>query len=206
MSKQLGFYYDQSRCSGCKTCVVACKDWNDVKPGPANWRRVTYVEKGEFPHARSYQLSMGCNHCEKPVCLEVCPVDAISKTEDSGLVIVDRNLCIACHECAENCPFGVPQFGDDDSEPVAGPDWNDPHPMQKCTGCWDRLAIGKQPACVDSCLQRALDFGEIDALAKKYPKTIATVAGFPKDTMAPDGSEIEPTKPSILFKAKVEPK
>lgn len=182
--------------------MVACKDWNDVKPGPANWRRVTFVEQGQFPDARSYQLSMGCNHCAKPACIEVCPVDAISKRKENGLVIVDRNLCVACGQCAEACPFGAPQYGDDSSEPVAAKEWNEPHPMQKCTGCWDRLAIDKEPACVASCLQRALDFGALDELAAKYPDYVRTVTGFPKEAISADGSKIDPTKPSILFKAK----
>lgn len=202
MNEQHGFYYDQSRCSGCKTCVVACKDWNGVNPGPASWRRVTEIETGSFPATRSFQLSMGCNHCETPACAEVCPVDAISKRAEDGLVLVDRNLCIACHQCADACPFGAPQYGDDESEPVADEQWNDPHPMQKCTGCWDRLAIGKEPACVGSCLQRALDFGPISELRKKFPEATDTVLGFPADDISMDGEKIAATKPSILFKKK----
>jgi anaerobic dimethyl sulfoxide reductase subunit B (iron-sulfur subunit) len=46
---QLGFYVDQSRCTGCHTCVVACKDWNDLPAGPVNWRWVSSVEEGVFP-------------------------------------------------------------------------------------------------------------------------------------------------------------
>jgi len=46
---QMGFYFDQTRCTGCFTCVVACKDWHDVPPGPASWMRVTTVEKGKYP-------------------------------------------------------------------------------------------------------------------------------------------------------------
>ena len=26
---KMGFYYNQSACTGCKTCQVACKDKND---------------------------------------------------------------------------------------------------------------------------------------------------------------------------------
>jgi anaerobic dimethyl sulfoxide reductase subunit B (iron-sulfur subunit) len=34
---QLAFYFDQTRCTGCYTCVVACKDWHDIPAGPASW-------------------------------------------------------------------------------------------------------------------------------------------------------------------------
>jgi anaerobic dimethyl sulfoxide reductase subunit B (iron-sulfur subunit) len=37
---QLAFYFDQTRCTGCYTCAVACKDWHDVPAGPASWMRV----------------------------------------------------------------------------------------------------------------------------------------------------------------------
>ncbi len=202
MNKQYGFYYDQSRCSGCKTCVVACKDWNNVNPGVANWRRVTFVEQGVFPDARSYQLSMSCNHCEVPACMEVCPVDAITKRVEDGVVLVDRALCVACQECGEACPFGAPQYGDDESERVADESWNEPHPMQKCTSCWDRRAVGKQPACVGACPQRALDFGSLDELSKKYAKLSMSVPGFPKDSQGAGGEDVEPTNPSIRFTGK----
>ena len=42
----IGFYFDQTRCTGCSACRVACKDWNDIPAGPENWMRVLYTEKG----------------------------------------------------------------------------------------------------------------------------------------------------------------
>ena len=46
---QIGFYFDQTRCTGCSACRVACKDWNDIPAGPENWMRILYTEKGKFP-------------------------------------------------------------------------------------------------------------------------------------------------------------
>ena len=43
---QMGFYFDQTLCTGCYTCIVACKDWHDVPAGPASWMRLKTVEKG----------------------------------------------------------------------------------------------------------------------------------------------------------------
>ncbi|CAG1015388.1 partial anaerobic dimethyl sulfoxide reductase subunit B (DMSO reductase iron- sulfur subunit), partial [Anaerolineales bacterium] len=95
---QYAFYYDQSRCMGCETCLVACKDWNGVKPGPAKWRRITITEDGTFPALTVFNLIMSCNHCEEPVCVEVCPTEAIFKRED-GIVIVNRSVCENNLEC-----------------------------------------------------------------------------------------------------------
>jgi hypothetical protein len=46
---QVGFYFDQTRCTGCSACRVACKDWNDIPAGPENWMNVHYSEKGKCP-------------------------------------------------------------------------------------------------------------------------------------------------------------
>lgn len=202
MSQQHGFYYDQTRCSGCKACIVACQDWNDVAPGPAVWRKVTRVESGQFPDARSFNLSMACNHCAVPACLPVCPVSAIYKRESDGVVLVNRATCIACHECERVCPFGAPQFGDDESEPLKSQAWQKPHPMQKCTSCWDRRAVGLQPACVAACTQRALNFGSLEDLKLRYADTVTKVLGFPADDISRKREPIAPTVPSFLFKKK----
>ena len=45
--KQLGFFIDSSRCSGCKACQVACKDKNNLEPG-RRFRRVYEVTSGGF--------------------------------------------------------------------------------------------------------------------------------------------------------------
>ena len=47
---QMGFYFDRTRCTGCYTCTVACKDWHDINAGPANWIRLLTIEDGKFPN------------------------------------------------------------------------------------------------------------------------------------------------------------
>ena len=203
VKKQMAFYFDQNRCMGCNACVVACKDWNNVKPGPANWRRKYSSEDGVFPKLSVFNLIMSCNHCTNPACLTACPIGAIYKREVDGIVLVDRSLCYSLKLCQTACPFGAPQFGDDKSEPKKMSTWMVDHPMQKCTFCWDRLADGKAPACVAACPQRAIDYGFIDDLYKKYPDAQKTVIGFPDSTIASDGTKLElDTIPNILFKPK----
>jgi anaerobic dimethyl sulfoxide reductase subunit B (iron-sulfur subunit) len=146
---------------------------------------------------------MSCNHCTNPACVKACPIGAIYKREEDGLVIVDRDICMSLKLCKAKCPFDAPQFGDDKSEPRKKSSWRVKHPMQKCTFCWDRLDEGKAPACVASCPQRALDYGTIEELYKKYPAAQKTVIGFPSSSIAADGTPLdEDTMPNILFKPK----
>lgn len=208
MSTQYAFYFDQTRCMGCHACVVTCKDWNQVEPGPARWRRLRTAEVGSFPQTAIYNVTMGCNHCANPACLTACPVGAIYKRDEDGIVLVDRTKCQSIRACAARCPYGAPQFADDDQEPTMDPSWLVAHPMQKCTMCVDRVTVGKNPACVDSCPQRALDFGTVDALKAKYPQAqqiIGILPHFPSvdSDRDPQGNVLDKdTVPSFFIKAR----
>lgn len=108
---QLGFYFDQTRCTGCYTCAVACKDWNNIPAGPAHWRRIVSIEEGDWPDLFAAYLSTSCNHCVDPICAVVCPADAISKREKDGVVLVDREKCREDFPCGiisnwKDIPFG----------------------------------------------------------------------------------------------------
>jgi len=201
---QMAFYFDQNRCMGCHACVVACKDWNDVQPGQARWRRLSTKESGVFPDVNVFNLVMSCNHCENPACTVACPVGAIYKREEDGIVIVNRDLCQDIRACAVACPYGAPQFGDDESEPVAKSSWAVDHPMQKCTFCWDRLDKGLKPSCVASCPQRAIDFGTAEEIATRYPTAVKTCVGMPASDKDSNGNTLESgdTLPSIFFNPK----
>ena len=128
--------------------------------GPASWLRVKTVEKGKYPDLFASFLPVSCYHCLNPACIPACPVNAITKREEDGIVIVDREACLGkddCGLCLEACPYDAPQFGAEENAK-----------MQKCNLCLDRWAEGKKPVCVDSCPTRALDAGPIDELRSKY--------------------------------------
>jgi phenylacetyl-CoA:acceptor oxidoreductase 27-kDa subunit len=172
---------DLRRCVGCQTCTAACKETNATPPG-VQWRRVLDVEAGAYPDVRRIFLPTGCNHCDVPPCLEVCPSTATRKRDD-GIVTIDYDLCIGCAYCAVSCPYEA-RFKVDAAEYVYGaaPTAQERSRLAgqkigvatKCTFCVDRidagLAAGKvpgmdaeaTPACVNSCLSGALRFGDLD--------------------------------------------
>lgn len=182
---QRGFYFDQTRCTGCLTCGVACKDWHDIPAGPVKWRVIKPIEKGVFPEPFVAYLAESCYHCGSPGCADACPVGAISKREEDGIVVVDREMCLGrsvCGgQCRDACPYGAPQFAEGEEDQ-----------MQKCDLCLDRLAEGKKPVCVESCPLRALDAGPVARLREKYGSS-QEAAGF---------AYSEELRPSVVFKGK----
>lgn len=193
---QLGFYFDQSRCIGCNACSVSCKDWNQVNPGPVRWRKQQNYETGNSVFEN---LTMSCNHCEEPACMAACAANAITKT-DKGIVIVDRNKCQQLQACITACPFAAPHIADDLQEPKKGENWVVDHPMQKCKYCWERIEDGNSPVCVSACPVRALDYGDIDDLQRKYPDAVRmNKADFPY-AYSPNTTTTTDTKPSFFIK------
>jgi formate dehydrogenase iron-sulfur subunit len=141
--EQYRFHFDMAKCIGCKCCVVACNEQNG-NPAAINWRRVSEIEGGWYPNARRAYLSMGCNHCADPTCLQGCPVDAYTKDAATGIVRHSADACIGCQYCTWNCAYGVPQFNAERG--VVG----------KCDMCYGRLSIGQSPACVSACPEGAI--------------------------------------------------
>ncbi|OZS72383.1 4Fe-4S ferredoxin [Providencia rettgeri] len=126
--KQYGFYFDSTKCTGCKTCQVSCKDEKDLDLGP-KFRRVYEFGGGSWQQQEgiwqqnvySYYLSISCNHCSNPTCVAGCPTGAMHKREQDGLVVVDQTICVGCYErvekgmkpvCVESCPQRALDFDD----------------------------------------------------------------------------------------------
>lgn len=192
------FYFDQNRCTGCKACIVACKDWNQVNPGPVSWRKIVSAEDDGSNECdfKVLNVTYGCLHCAEPECVKACASGAIKKDSETGAVIIDRELCSGLELCVSACPYNAIYIADDEQEPEKQAEWQVRHPAQKCTMCWDRLAVGKKPACVDCCPQRALDFGTASYLEEKYGSSVLL------ERELKDVFKCEPTSPSILFKKK----
>ncbi len=153
MSNQYAFYVDTTRCIKCWACQVTCKQWNGIEAGTTARRTVQEIVTGTFPDANRQFISTACSHCENPACVEMCPTGSITKREEDGLVVVNKETCIGCQTCATACPFGIPQYSPADGK------------MDKCDGC---LTCGRtpedEPHCVASCPTKALHFGPIEEM------------------------------------------
>lgn len=111
---QYGFYFDATRCTGCKTCEAACRDYHDL-PLELSYRHVYELEGGSWSQAAdgtwttdsyTYYTSFACSHCTNPACTHVCPTGAMHK-DDDGIVSVDSHRCIGCGYCELACPYGL---------------------------------------------------------------------------------------------------
>lgn len=176
----LGFYFDATRCIGCHTCQIACKDRNRIMEPGILLRTVYSYEAGEYPSSEMYHYPATCNHCESPLCVANCPTGAMYAADD-GTVQCDSEACIGCQTCISACPYGIPRFFEEKG--IAG----------KCDSCKDLRDAGMNPACVDACPLRALDFGERDELKEKHGSDLVS-----ETACWPDGG----TGPKTLIKAK----
>ena len=177
------YLIDTTKCVGCRSCQVSCKQWNDLpaektelKPqnlglqnpttlSAKTFTVVTYHEVADSgaPGGLKYVFAKRqCMHCNDPACASACPTTAMHKTRE-GMVVYDDTKCIGCRYCMLACPFGVPTVQWDSLTPK----------IRKCTGCYDRVSAGDVPACVKSCPTGAVSYGDRDqliALGKKRIK------------------------------------
>lgn len=192
MAKQLAFYFEQKHCVGCKTCQIACKDKNNLAVGQL-FRRVSEQEGGTYEkrgaaviprNVYAFWLSISCNHCVNPVCVEHCPTAALQKRAADGIVHIDQERCIGCKTCIKYCPYGAPQFNPATNK------------VGKCDFCRDLLAEGKEPVCVSSCPVRTLGYGTLDELREKYGALNQT-KGLPNATITQPALVITPHRHAI---------
>ncbi len=172
-----GYLFDMASCIGCMACQVACKEQNKLPVGEY-FRRVSHVEIVQDGKSDWVNFSGACNHCADPLCIKVCPTEAMHKGQD-GTVQHDKNKCIGCAKCVCSCPYGAPSISK-----ITGY-------AQKCTACADRRGEGLEPACVAACVTGALRFGELSELSESGMEVShATLPFLPP---------IEQTAPSLLL-------
>ena len=177
-----GIIVDLDRCSGCMTCVVACKQENLTRPG-VWWNKILELENEALD--RITFLRHACMHCEDPPCLKACSRAAIYQRPD-GIVLIDHEKCEGAGDCADACPYGAI-----DINPAADyfPDQKLPfeeetathrrHPPGKagtCTLCVHRIEAEQEPLCVESCTATAMIFGDLEdpdsLIHKKLDKSV----------------------------------
>lgn len=138
---------DPDLCTGCRTCEAVCSTVHEGRCNPAESRIrvITYPDIG-------LNVPMSCSHCEIPLCMQVCPINAIYRDEDSGAVVINEDSCVGCLMCISACPIGGIGIN-----PIRGQ-------IVKCDLC------GGEPTCVEFCSVGALQYlaaDEVDARQKR---------------------------------------
>ena len=151
------FLIDVDKCTGCKLCIIVCKDehvgaayspWTKPQPDTGQfWIDVHSLERGRIPRVRMSYLPLLCQHCENAPCVKACPDGAIL-TRPDGLVWIDPGKCTNCGLCQDACPYDVIYMNGELG--IA----------QKCTGCAHRVDEGALPRCADVCPHDAIVFGD----------------------------------------------
>jgi len=157
--KTKAFLIDITQCVGCNSCQAACKQANNLPNGEEN-----HLSPTAYTALQTYgdvYVRRMCQHCDKPTCVSVCPVGALTKTA-AGPVLYDESKCIGCRYCIQACPFNVPRY-----------EWASNSPrVRKCVMCADRVAQGLTTACTEACPAGATLFGDRDEMLSEATRRI----------------------------------
>ncbi|MBI2909795.1 MAG: 4Fe-4S dicluster domain-containing protein [Chloroflexi bacterium] len=173
--------YDPSRCTACRGCQAACKQWwelpgetttnigsyeNPPDLGANTWVKMKFTELERKGSINWLFTRRSCMHCTDAPCVTVCPTGALYHHE-LGFVDLNKDLCIGCGYCREFCPFDVPRF--------SGNALTATQKADKCIFCRDRVSNGLEPSCVKTCPPQALAYGDRDKMVAEGRKRVAAL-------------------------------
>jgi len=191
MTEGKSIFIDTTKCTACRGCQIACKQWNQratektinrgnhQNPPDLSYNTWKLVRFSEIPgeEVTWYFFPDQCRHCLQPPCKEVADgkaKGAIIQDEKTGVVLFNPKVKVKTadfKEIREACPYDIPRI-----HPTAGI-------MAKCTMCFDRTQEGMVPACVKTCPTGAMSFGERKEILEKANKRLESIKERYKEAM-----------------------
>lgn len=183
----LGILYDSTLCVGCNACMPACKKANSMNPemtgdqelwdnpqdlSASTLNIIKRFSSGSGEHKDQEEdgyafIKRQCLHCVDPSCVTACPVTALVKDRNTGIVTYDKDACIGCRYCQVACPYNIPKF-----------EWDDPYPeIVKCELCSHLIAKGDISACCSACPTGASLFGSVAKLKSETRRRLQMEPG-----------------------------
>lgn len=206
--KQLATLLDIGKCIGCGACVEACsevnagkypdpkkpfpkmypdrakpEDWSEKRDvndrlTPYNWLYIQSADATINGEQKTITIPRRCMHCTNPPCVKLCPWGSAKQLEN-GISRIDPDLCLGGAKCKEVCPWEIPQ-----RQTGIGlyldilPAFAGNGVMYKCDRCYNRIAEGKLPACIEVCPENVQSIGPRDEIIKKAHELAKETNGY----------------------------
>ena len=206
--EELATLIDIRKCIGCEACVEACQEVNEPKfpepkkpfpkmyPGrvkvadwsdkrdvmdrltPYNWLYIQEATVKVNGEEETFTIPRRCMHCQTPPCADLCPWGAASKLKN-GITRINADYCLGGSKCKAVCPWHIPQRQTgvglylDILPALAGNGV-----MYKCDRCYNRIAEGQLPACIDVCPEKVQKIGPRNEILKEAHAIQKEIGGY----------------------------
>ncbi|MDX2440937.1 MAG: 4Fe-4S dicluster domain-containing protein [Desulfobacterales bacterium] len=206
--EQLATLLDIRKCIGCEACVEACKevnetkfpdpkkpfpkmypdrvpvmDWSDKQDvtdrlTPYNWLFIQSATVKINGEETELTIPRRCMHCVNPPCVKLCPWGS-ARLLENGISRIDPDLCLGGSKCKAVCPWHIPE-----RQTGVGiyldllPSLAGNGVMYKCDRCYNRIADGELPACIEACPEDVQTIGPRDEIIKKAHVLAKEIGGY----------------------------
>jgi len=206
--EQLATLLDIRKCIGCEACVEACKevnetkfpdpkkpfpkmypdrvpvmDWSDKQDvtdrlTPYNWLFIQSATVKINGEETELTIPRRCMHCVNPPCVKLCPWGS-ARLLENGISRIDPDLCLGGSKCKAVCPWHIPE-----RQTGVGiyldllPSLAGNGVMYKCDRCYNRIADGELPACIEACPEDVQTIGPRDEIIKKAHELAKEIGGY----------------------------
>lgn len=206
--KQLATLIDIRKCIGCEECVGACaeanaakfpnpqkpfpkmfpprvkvSDWSEKQDvterlTPYNWLSIQHATVEIDGEETELTVPRRCMHCVNPPCVKLCPWGAAKQLEN-GISRIDSDICLGGSKCNKVCPWDIPQ-----RQTGVGlyldllPGLAGNGVMYKCDRCYNRIADGESPACIEACPEDVQTIGPRAEIIEKAHTIAKEIDGY----------------------------